>query len=99
MTSFKILQYIGDCLCDVCLELANHRRSMLVVSSVEITCKAFLLVGLCGDVFVTSIKILQYIGDCLCDVCLELENHRRIMLVVSSVEITCKVFLLVDSFQ
>ena len=26
--------------------------------------------------FVTSIKILQYIGDCLCDVCLELEKHQ-----------------------
>ena len=68
MTSFKILQYIGDCLCDVCLELAKHRRIMLVVSSVVITCKEFLLVDLCSDVFVTSIKILQYIGDCLCDV-------------------------------
>ena len=35
MTSVKILQYIGDCLCDVCLELAKHRRIILVVSSVE----------------------------------------------------------------
>ena len=37
-------------------------------------------------VFVTSVKILQYIGDCLCDVCLELAKHRRIIVVVSSVE-------------
>ena len=37
-------------------------------------------------VFVTSVKILQYIGDVLCDVCLKLAKHRRIILVVSSVE-------------
>ena len=53
---------------------------MLFVSSVEITCKEFLLDDLCGDVFMTSIKILQYIGDCLCDFYKDLAIHRRLSL-------------------
>ena len=65
MTSVKILQYIGDCLCDVCLELAKHRRIMLVVSSVE---------------NLQSILVDWLVWWCLCDFYKDLAIHRQLSL-------------------
>ena len=65
MTSVKILQYIGDCLCDVCLELAKHRRIMLVLSSFE---------------NLQSILVDWLVWWCLCDFYKDLAILRRLSL-------------------
>ena len=63
----------GDCLCDFySKDLAKHRRLSL-----------WRLLRYCNTsalVFVTSFKILQCIGDCLCDFSNDLAKHRRLSL-------------------
>jgi len=67
VTSVKILQYIGDCLCDICKDLAIHRWLSL-----------WRLLRSCNTSSLAQHSHWLTCGNCLCDLYKDLAIQRRL---------------------